>query len=46
MTNKSDQQQNKYALCRKFIREQKEDKSAVISEVMDGTSYTLNRWNA
>jgi hypothetical protein len=41
MTNKSDQQQNKCALCGKFIREQQEDKSAVQSEVIDGTSYML-----
>src|SRR5947208_1427347 len=43
MTNKSDQHQNKCALCGKFIREQQEDKSAVLFEVIDGTSYTFDK---
>jgi hypothetical protein len=43
MTNKSDQQQNKCALCGKFIREQQADKSAVQSEVIHGTSYTFDK---
>ena len=43
MTEKSDQRQNKCALCGKSIREQQEDKSSIISEVIDGTSYTFDK---
>lgn len=43
MTNKSDQQQNKCALCGKLIKEQQEDKSAILAEIIDGTSYTLDK---
>jgi len=46
MTEKSDQRQNKCALCGKSIREQQEDKSSIISEVIDGTSYTFDKMDA
>lgn len=43
MTIKTDQQQNKCALCGKLIKEQREDKSAIHAEVIDGTSYTFDK---
>ncbi len=43
MTIKTDQQQNKCALCGKLIKEQQEDKSAIHAEVIDGTSYTFDK---
>ena len=43
MTIKTDQQQNKCALCGKLIKEQQEDNSAIHVEVIDGTSYTFDK---
>ena len=43
MTIKTDQQQNKCALCGKLIKEQQGDKSAIHAEVIDGNSYTFDK---
>jgi two-component system, OmpR family, sensor histidine kinase VicK len=43
MTIKTDQQQNKCALCGKLVKEQQGDKSAIHTEVIDGTSYTFDK---
>jgi hypothetical protein len=40
------QQQNKYALCGRFIREEQEqeqEKSSILTEVIEGISYTFDK---
>jgi len=43
MTNNTDKQQNKCALCGKLIKEQQKDNSAIDAEIIDGTSYTFDK---